>query len=173
MKNHHLLARAFLLGVPLSLVLSAQAAPKPSKKLGDVGQTKIPVGGATKLLNRTPIGERYNLWLSINGTDCSDPLYPGKSNPYDDHTFECYGKLTLNGTTYWSIPKEWANNGFAGVGHLDLPAPMEVHPQWQGYRLNREWKTSGSKGKPFEPEVSDRQFQGEHRAYFAEVVRPR
>ena len=148
--NQYFLNRAVLWGAFLVVGLSAQAKPKPSKKLDDVGKVKVPVGDAANLVNRTRVGERYRLWLSFNPTDCNDPQYPGKSNPYDDHAFECYGQLTLNGKTYWKIDKKSGAASYAKVGHRDLPAPLEVNPRLQGYRLNRPWQTSGSKGEPFE-----------------------
>ncbi|RYX86228.1 hypothetical protein EON83_03120 [bacterium] len=152
MKYNPIWAHVLLLGAPLTLLAGAYAAPKLSRELNESAKSKIkvPVGDIKIASQRTAVGERYKLWMSINPTDCNDPMYPGKSNPYDDKTFECYGQLLINGTTYWSIPKEWANNGFAKISHRDLPDSSSVNPRNQGYRLNRPWKTSGSKGEPFE-----------------------
>jgi hypothetical protein len=127
-----LLACLPLMGLAPSTRADVLVSPKADIKIKDLP----PVVRATPAPMRTKIGERYKLWLSFSPTEVNDPMYPGKPNPYDDHRFECYGKLLVNGVNYWEMPKYDVQPASQNVTRLSLPEPLKVDARRQGYRLN-------------------------------------
>ena len=135
--------RAFLAMTPAVLISALGVAAKPDKK-SDVAKTKITVPIKTGDIStrntdtkpkQVAVGEQFNLWFSVNATDCNDPIFPGDAGS-DDHKFEAYGELKVNGKTQWKMTRQFAHQ--FPIRHLDLPKPSEVDPRKQGFTLNAD-----------------------------------
>ncbi len=131
---------AFLLIAPAIFIGAPHASAKPDKK-AETAQIKIksPVkaGDITKPNIEKPkqivVGEQFNLWFCVSASDCNDPIFPGDAAS-DDHAFEAYGELKINGQSQWKSERQFAHQ--FRIRHLDLPKPLEVDPRKQGFSLN-------------------------------------
>lgn len=142
MQRHlSLFGRSLIGAASLVLAFSLCAHAEPRKEM-ESAKTKITVpvkvGDITKkAMNRTAVGERFRLWLSVNATDCSDPALLGNGGK-DDHAFELYGELRVNDKVEWKVAR--MNNGAAqpSLTHLNLPSSSKVDPRKQGFSLNSD-----------------------------------
>ena len=140
MPIHRKFPTAFLVIAPAILVGAPAALAKPDKK-SETSKVKItapvkagdilkPTNGKAK---QVVIGEQFNLWFCVSASDCNDPVFPGDAAS-DDHQFEAYGELKINGQSQWKSERQFAHQ--FRIRHLDLPKPLEVDPRKQGFSLN-------------------------------------
>ena len=133
---------AFLLTAPAIWVGAPSATAKPAEK-AETAKTKIDarvkVGDIVKRdLEKTKqvaVGEQFKLWLCVSASDCNDPIFPGDASS-DDHEFEAYGELKVDGKSQWKSNRQFAHQ--FRIRHLDLPKPLEVDPRKQGFTLNAD-----------------------------------
>ena len=135
--------RALFVSAPALLALGVHAIAKPdAEKVKQTAETKLVVPDKTgdivtkvggKKAVRVAVAEQFRLWLSVNATECNDPLFPGETGD-DDHQFEAYGELKVNGKSHWKVNREFAHQ--FRIKRLDLPKPLEVDPRKQGFTLN-------------------------------------
>ena len=134
---------ALLAVAPIVLLSAPCVWAKPDKK-SEAAKTKIivPVGkgdilkkSASKAANHVAVGEQFRLWFSVGASDCNDPIFPGDAAS-DDHTFEAYGDLKINGKTEWKMNRQFAHQ--FPIRHLDFAKPLEIDPRKQGFTLNAD-----------------------------------
>ena len=153
MKQFFLLARRPVSHLTRSLVATAliatfcgsgarvYARPDKPDKASEIAVAKIKVPikvgeSSTKMTGKkVAIGEQFRLWMSVNASDCNDPLFPGATGD-DDHKFEAYGELKVNGKSQWKVNRAFAHQ--FPIRHVDLPKPLEVDPRKQGFTLNAD-----------------------------------
>lgn len=132
---------AILVMAPAVLTSALYVAAKPNEK-PETAKTKIvvpvksgdiPKQSVGKAANQVAIGEQFRLWFSVNATDCNDPIFAGNAAS-DDHRFEAYGELKVDGKSHWKMARQFAHQFH--IRHLDLPKPLEVDPRKQGFTLN-------------------------------------
>lgn len=131
----------FSLAVTVALVLTVPFRAFCSPRAGaESAKTKVTVSAkddviTKKYLNRTAVGERFRLWLSVNATDCNDPALLGNIGK-DDHAFELYGELSVNDKVEWKVSPITNGAALPVLVHRDLPSSSEVDPRTQGFSLN-------------------------------------
>lgn len=129
-----------MVAAPFGLVFSVGVQAKPEKAI-ELDKTKITVPGkvgdvkAADLVNRTAVGERFLLWLSINPTDCHDPVLVGGGGK-DDKSFDLYGKLTVNGAVKWEVTRS-TSRAAVPFPRVNLPANDKIDPRKDGLSLNQ------------------------------------
>lgn len=132
MKRNRKIASALITATPLLLSLSAHAAPAKTssqtagvKRSVDVAASGrviakptvdpriVPFPGTKKLVVQ---GEQYRLRMFFIPTPCNDAQARGGA---DDHKFECYGQLKVNGNVEWEETRPYA-------GKFTVSAPTTI-----------------------------------------------